>query len=151
MDTTTAKNAPHVVAPDQGPTLPWGPAGGTMRIIAGAESTAGCFSVCEMTEPPGGGAPLHVHHREAEAFYVLEGEVQVICGEMTATAGAGSFVFAPRDVPHKFAVLGDRPLRMLLLFSRPGFETFFREAAGAPPEPGTLSRYGLEILEQPEH
>jgi mannose-6-phosphate isomerase-like protein (cupin superfamily) len=62
-----------IVRSDAGEMLRWGP-GGKVRIVAGASSTDNSFSVVEVMDPPGGGAPLHVHHGEAEAFYILEGK-----------------------------------------------------------------------------
>jgi quercetin dioxygenase-like cupin family protein len=133
-----------------------------MRILAGADSTDGSFSVCEVTEEPGSAAPLHVHHGEAEAFYVLEGAIELTCGDDALTAAAGDFVYAPRDIAHKYVVVGDRPARVLLLFSRPGFESFFVEGGtpldrppAGPPDPELMGRlaekYRLEILEAPGH
>lgn len=150
-----------VVRDNEGPSVRWGPAG-IMRILAGAESTDGSFSICEATEPPGSAAPLHVHHAEAEAFYVLEGEIELTCGEETLTAGAGDFVYAPKGVPHKYAVVGHEPARVLLLFSRSGFESFFveggttlEEPPAGPPDPEEFQRlvrkYDLELLETPGH
>jgi quercetin dioxygenase-like cupin family protein len=133
-----------------------------MRILAGAESTDGSFSICEATEQPGGAAPLHIHHAEAEAFYVLQGEIELTCGDQTVTAGAGDFVYAPKDVPHKYVVAGQQPARVLLLFSRPGFESFFAEGGtpvdqppAGPPDPEEFQRlvrkYDMELLETPAH
>jgi mannose-6-phosphate isomerase-like protein (cupin superfamily) len=73
----------------------WGPAG-VVRILAGADSTDGTFSVVEAIEEPGSAAPLHVHHGEAEAFYILEGAIELTCGEDSLTASAGDFVYTPR-------------------------------------------------------
>jgi quercetin dioxygenase-like cupin family protein len=149
-----------LVKADDGLSLRWG-AAGVMRIVAGAEMTDGTFSVCEVTEPPGTAAPLHRHRAEAEAFYIIDGTVQLTCGRQTVTAGTGDFVYAPRGVPHKYAVIGDQPARMLLMFSRPGFESFFAEAGtplDAPVVPATralteqlLDKYDLELLEAPSH
>jgi quercetin dioxygenase-like cupin family protein len=133
-----------------------------MRILAGAESTDGSFSLCEATEPPGSGAPLHIHHAESEAFYVLQGEIELTCGDQTVTAGAGDFVYAPKDVPHKYVVAGQQPARVLLLFSRPGFGSFFAEGGtpvdqppAGPPDPEEFQRlvrkYDMELLETPAH
>jgi quercetin dioxygenase-like cupin family protein len=151
----------HVVREGDGTSLRWGPAG-VLRILAGADSTDGSFSVCEVTEPPGSGAPLHVHHAEAEAFYVLEGTLELICGDTVVTANAGDFVYAPKDVPHKYRVAGDATARLLLLFSRPGFEAFFAEAGtplddppAGPPDLVAFTRivekYDMELLETPGH
>jgi quercetin dioxygenase-like cupin family protein len=54
--------------------------------------------------PAGFGPPPHLHHREDEAFYVLEGQMTVTCGEQTWTATPGSFVLLPRGIPHAFTV-----------------------------------------------
>lgn len=153
--------AATVVRQSEGLSVRWGPAG-VMRILAGAESTDAKFSVCESIEPPGSGAPLHVHHAEAEAFYVLEGAIELTCGEQTLTARAGDFVYAPAVVPHKHTVIGQEPARVLLLFSRPGFETFFAEGGtpldqppAGPPDPAQFQRlvrkYDMELLEALGH
>ena len=145
----------------EGQTLRWGPTG-KVRILAGAGSTDGSFSVVECIEPPGSGAPLHVHHSEAEAFYILEGAVELTCGPEKLTARAGDFVYTPKDVAHKFTVVGDKPVRLLLMFSRPGFEMFFAEggfpvdrAIAAPPDVASFRRlvekYDMELLEVPGH
>jgi quercetin dioxygenase-like cupin family protein len=150
-----------VVRSGEGRTLRWGPRG-TIRIIAGASTTDRSFSIVESTEPPGSGAPLHVHHSEAEGFYILEGTLELTCGSQTVTARAGDFVYTPKDVPHKYTILGDKPARVLLLFSRPGFEMFFAEGGSpldqppsGPPNPEVFRRlvekYDMEILEPPAH
>jgi quercetin dioxygenase-like cupin family protein len=150
-----------VVRAGEGLSVRWGPAA-VIRIVAGAASTDGSFSIVEATEQPGSAAPLHVHHGEAEAFYIIDGMIELTCGEQTITARAGDFVYTPKDVPHKYAVAGEQPARVLLLFSRPGFESFFAEAGvpldqepAGPPEPEAFQRvvekYGMELLEMPGH
>src|SRR6185437_5783783 len=126
LDTTLGSGAAVVVRSGQGQTLGWG-RGGKVRIIAGAGSTDACFSLVEVTDAPGIGAPLHVHHGEAEAFYILDGTIELTCGNEVVVGHAGDFLYAPKDVPHKYLVVGDKPARLLLLFSRPGFEKFFAE------------------------
>lgn len=150
-----------IVRSGQGQIFRWGPEG-TIRILAGASSTDRSFSIVEAIEPPGGGAPLHVHHGEAEGFYILEGTIDLTCGDQTVTAQTGDFVYAPKEVPHKYVVAGDKPARLLLLFSRPGFETFFAEG-GSPldqPPPGPpnpelfrclVEKYDMELLQSPAH
>ena len=141
----------HVVHAGEGPTVKWGPAG-VLRIVAGADSTDGTFSLVEACEEPGSAAPLHVHHGEAEAFYVLDGQIELTCGEQTLTASAGDFVYTPKDVPHKYVVVGDKPARVLLLFSRSGFESFFAEAGAQPADlPRLVEKYDMELLEPIGH
>ena len=161
LSNTAAGAEAVVVRSGEGQTFRWGPQG-TIRILAGASNTDRSFSVVESTEPPGSGAPLHVHHGEAEGFYILDGRVELTCGGQTVAAGAGDFVYTPKDVPHKFVVAGDRPARMLILFSRPGFEMFFAEGGSpldrppaGPPNPDAFRRlvekYDMELLEMPAH
>jgi mannose-6-phosphate isomerase-like protein (cupin superfamily) len=150
-----------VVRGGEGPAVRWGQEG-RIRVLAGAESTDGSFSLVEVTEPPGSAAPLHVHHGEAEAFYILEGTLELTCGNDTVTATRGDCVYTPKEVAHKYVVVGDQPARVLLLFSRPGFESFFLEAGApvdqepvGPPDLDAFRRivesYDLELLETPGH
>src|SRR6185503_9984985 len=83
-----------------------------MTIKATARSTGGAYGLVESLIAPGFSPPLHVHHREDEAFWILEGDVSMRCGDRTFRAGPGAFVFLPRDVPHTFVVEGDVPARM---------------------------------------
>jgi mannose-6-phosphate isomerase-like protein (cupin superfamily) len=69
-------------------------------LKASQHSTGGALSVFETTVE--GGPPLHVHDREDECFYVLDGELTVRCGGDAFDAPAGSFVFLPRGRPHRF-------------------------------------------------
>jgi quercetin dioxygenase-like cupin family protein len=146
-----------LVRADEGETVQWGPVG-QIRVLASSHATDGSFSIVESIEPPGSGSPLHVHHGEAEAFWIIEGTLELTCGEDTLTASAGDFVYTPRDVPHKYVVVGEQPARVLLLFSRPGFEQFFLDAGApldgppsGPPDPHVLERYDLEVLAPPAH
>jgi mannose-6-phosphate isomerase-like protein (cupin superfamily) len=75
-----------------------------MTIKATAESTGGAFGLVEAIGPAASSSPLHVHHREDESFYLLEGRLTVRCGDRTFTAEPGSFTFLPRGVPHSFVV-----------------------------------------------
>jgi mannose-6-phosphate isomerase-like protein (cupin superfamily) len=134
-----------------------------MTIKATAESTGGAFGLVEAIGPAGSSPPLHVHHREDESFYLLEGRLTVRCGDRSFTAEPGSFTFLPRGVPHTFVVEGDEPARLLSLCVPGGFERYFADAGrpaegdGLPPdEPldiGLLRRvgagYGLEIVGPP--
>ena len=91
--------------------------------------------------PPGFASPYHVHHREDESFYALQGQVAFVCDGKWLTAGPGDFVFGPKNIPHGFKVTGTTPAQMLLLVSPGGFERFTRylsEPAVRPPRSRTL-------------
>ena len=110
---------PVVVRKDEGEARWW--FGGLAVIRATAADTGGRMTIVEMTEPPGAAAPLHVHHREDEAFWLLEGDAAFEVGGATIGARAGDYVFGPRDVPHRYTV-GDAGCRMLFICTPGGFE-----------------------------
>ena len=126
------------------------------------EQSGGRYSMAEVFVTPAGLVPLHVHHREDEAFYVLDGDLTIHIGDATHEAKAGSFVFGPRDVPHRY-VVNSPTARLLMIFSPAGFEGFIRGTsvpAGSltPPAPGEVEAdfdrvlvcadaYGAEVLE----
>ena len=74
--------------------------GGLSTIKARGKETGGLCTLIEMFEPQGVEVPIHVHHNEDEAFYVLEGQMSFYVGEETYKAAPGTFVFGPKDVPH---------------------------------------------------
>ena len=92
---------------------PTGPGGGsvwlagelyTSKVVS--EDTGGAFALAEAITPPEGGPPPHVHHREDEAFYVLEGELEFMTEDGTIRAGAGSFVHVPKGTLHTYKNVG---------------------------------------------
>jgi uncharacterized RmlC-like cupin family protein len=83
-----------------------------------------------------GEGPLHVHYREDEGFWILEGELTFEVGEERIKAGPGSFVFGPKDVPHRYTV-DSGPARLLCIFSPGDFEEFVY-ATSVPAEERTL-------------
>jgi quercetin dioxygenase-like cupin family protein len=105
-------------------------------IKATAEQTNGELSIVEMTEPPGAQAPLHVHHREDETFYILEGSATLYVGDETIEVRAGDVAFGPRDVPHRYDV-GPEGCRMLFICTPGGFERLVHDMS-RPAESLTL-------------
>lgn len=91
-------------------------------LSAASRSTMRRF---ENTIAPLDGPPLHIHANEDEAFYVLEGQLRFLLDGESHGAPSGSFVFLPRGTPHCFQNIGDRPARMLVLFTPSGMEHFF--------------------------
>jgi quercetin dioxygenase-like cupin family protein len=90
-------------------------------IKATAADTDGQMTIVEVTEPPGAEGPLHVHHREDEGFWLLEGSATFEVGDATIEASAGDYLFGPRDIPHRYTV-GDKGCRMLFICTPGGFE-----------------------------
>jgi quercetin dioxygenase-like cupin family protein len=132
-----------------------------MTFVISGRETGGAYTLTDSTVPPEGEAPPHVHRREDEAFWVLEGELEITAGQQTFVAQAGSFVHLPRDVPHTYKNVGPGPARFLTLMAPAGLEQFFREVgspdtgSSTPPPFGdreiqrlleAAPKYGVEIL-----
>jgi len=100
-------------------------------IKASSEGTDGRVAVIEHKGPHNSGSPLHVHHREDEWFYVLEGELTIWVGGQVVSAPQGAFVFGPKDTPHTFTVSAPEGARSLLVTEPAGFEGFMRSGAEA--------------------
>jgi quercetin dioxygenase-like cupin family protein len=152
---TPARN-PLVISSGEGRQL--NVVGDRIRVLVRAADTGGAFAVVDAQSPPGGGPPTHLHSREDEHFYVVEGEVEFIVAGKPVRASAGAYVFAPRNVPHKFQNVGAKPLRMTITIQPAGLERFFEEAdavfsVDGPPDMGKFldlcGKYGIDILEKP--
>lgn len=128
--TNTTTLAPAAVGSDDGEARWW--FGALAVIKATAADTGGAMTIVEMTEPPGAEAPLHVHHREDEAFWILEGSVTLSVGDEVIEATAGDYAFGPRDVPHRYTV-GPEGCRMLFICTPGGFEKLVREMSRPAP------------------
>lgn len=136
--------------------------GDVYRFLATGEDTGGRYALCDALVPPGSGPPPHVHSREEEGFYVLDGEITFTVNGERMVAGAGTFANVPIGVPHSFKNESDRPARMLITVAPAGLEQMFFEvgsplADGAttslPPTPAEIERlvaaaprYGIELL-----
>ncbi len=138
--------------------------GSLVTIKSSGATTGGQVAVMENHGPRGSGSPLHIHRREDEWFYVLEGELTFTVGGERIVATAGSFVYGPKDIEHTFTVTSDEA-RFLLVGQPAGFEDFVRAVgepaerneipppATEPPDPEGLARvaaeYGIEITGPP--
>jgi mannose-6-phosphate isomerase-like protein (cupin superfamily) len=128
---------------------------GVRFMIWGAE-TGGNFSLVEHPIPPRTlVAPIHLHTREDEYSYVLEGRMGALLGDDVVYAEPGDLVFKPRNQWHTFWNAGDTPCRILEIISSAGFEHFFKElgdrmveanaasVAEVPGLPELGDRYGI--------
>jgi mannose-6-phosphate isomerase-like protein (cupin superfamily) len=116
-----------VLAPGEGPRV--GVPGHPFEVKAGTEATGGSYALIEATIT-GEGPPQHVHGAEEEAFYVLEGQINVLVGDHVVHGEPGSFVLIPRGTIHTFWNAGTVPARMLVIVSPPGVEKFLAEVVG---------------------
>src|SRR4051812_13823973 len=139
--------------------------GARFERLVGAGDTAGLLAASIVTQPPGSGSPLHVHTREAEAWYLLEGTMSYVAGDETFHLDAGDFIYLPRNVPHAFRVTGASPVRFLGL-TLPGMVMDLYDEVGVPagerrlPDGGVSgadvarwievgARYGLRVVGPP--
>jgi quercetin dioxygenase-like cupin family protein len=127
MNTThTTTNTGHAVAAGEGERL-WIVAD-TMTLKATGESTAGSLVLLENLTTPGGGPPPHIHTREDEFWYVLDGTFEIRIGDEVHVLGPGGFAYAPRGTVHNFRNTAETPSRILVGFTPGGMEGFFRES-----------------------
>ena len=111
-----------------------GPAGGPATIKARAETTNGTFTALENVIAPQQGPPEHIHIREDEIYYILDGQLRFKVDQELLDAPTGSLVFIPRGTPHCFQNTGQDPAR-LVMFTPAGMERFFEGTAKLPPGP----------------
>lgn len=97
-----------------------------MTFLVNSEQTDGTFSMTEYLSKPGNEPPAHVHDREDEFLYVLEGQIDAYIGKEVFSAGQNEGVYFPKFVPHTFKILTPQ-LRMLIWMSPGGLEGYFRE------------------------
>jgi quercetin dioxygenase-like cupin family protein len=152
MSSTTSNNSPRQ------DTFWW--QGSVMEIKARAEDTGGALGVLEGSFfEEGYGPPIHVHSREDEVMYVLDGQIRFRVGDDEFVADPGTWVWQPRGVPHSFRVESEGA-RALVIFMPGGIERMFEdggvpagESAGPPQQEYDLEaaaalakRYGFEVV-----
>lgn len=128
-----------------------------MTIKLDAEKTGGAMAVIESVVQPGGGPPMHIHSKEDELFYVLEGRFKLWHGDMVLDVGAGDVAHLRRNGRHTYQNVGTAPGRLLTVITPAGFEGFFREVAkralSAPKDMVELNalagEYGLQFVGPP--
>lgn len=120
--------------------------------VSGAETNS-ALVFAEVRMPPGSAIPRHVHTREDEIFYVLEGKVGFTLDDREVVVGPETTFFGPRGVPHAYRCAGTSPARMLLSYAPAGLESMFKELAelsGAPPDFARVveivGRYGISFV-----
>ncbi len=151
--------APTLRTPAEGRTI--AVVGDVYRFLATGDDTNGKYAMWEAVVPPGGGPPPHVHSREEESFYVLDGEITFTVNGERIVATAGMFANMPVGTPHSFKNESNKPAKMLISVAPAGLEQMFFEC-GVPVEQGATTappptkaeikkmmeiapRYGIEI------
>jgi quercetin dioxygenase-like cupin family protein len=143
-----------VVQPGEGQAGGLVPGVGVVFKIDGVD-TGGAVSIVEHPFAVGALVPPHVHTREDEISYVLEGEIGFRSEDQEVVLAAGGYIIKPRNQVHAMWNAGSTPARMIEVISPAGFESFFRELTGlthdGPPDPAVVAelstRYGLPMLQ----
>jgi len=154
-----------IIHVDPGEGAAFSAVGDVFRVLASGQQTGGAYSLSEIRVSANNGPPPHVHSREDESFFVVEGEITFRIGDEKIVARPGTFILGPRGVPHTFKNTSQSPARMLVLVMPPGFENFVNEFAqpvpsfDSPPIPvsqneidkllAAAPNYGVQILPQP--
>jgi quercetin dioxygenase-like cupin family protein len=134
------------------------------QVRLSGEQTGGAFSVRDNLGRRGHASPVHVHDRDDETFFVLDGELRVLVGEEEHAAGPGAVAVLPRRLRHAYVVTS-ATARFLTLHTHSGFEQFAAEvgqpAQALTPSPGpagppdlaalarAAARHGITILAPP--
>jgi mannose-6-phosphate isomerase-like protein (cupin superfamily) len=134
-----------------------------VHVHIDGDASGGRLALAEERGRRGEMPPLHVHHRDDEAFYVIDGELSLFVAGEHLSLGPGQAALAPRGVPHCYRVESEEA-RWLVITTPAGFESFVREVAepaprdelppaGRPHDPAVLAqaaaKVGIEILGPP--
>ena len=134
-----------------------------VHVLVDGKTSGGGLALLNERGRGGDMPPLHVHRRDDETFYVLDGELTLFVAGEQIVLGPGQAAFAPRDVPHAYRVESDEA-HWLVITTPAGFDAFVREVAepapadelpptGRPVDPAVLGRAaakaGIEILGAP--
>ena len=148
-----------LMKPGQGTSLSI--VGDVLTFKAVGEDTAGQYTLVEVRVDPQIGPPLHIHHREAEAFYIQEGELEFQLDDQIVIATPGTFLYSPKGHLHSFRNNTTQRAKMLAWYMPAGIERFFAEigvevdnpdAPSVPATPAAIERvlaaapkYGIEF------
>ena len=135
--------------------------GDQLTFKLGAAQTRGLFAFAEAIVPPDGGPPPHIHRREDEMFFILDGQFAFTLADRTYPGSHGDAFYLPKGIVHTFKNFGGRPGRFLVGTTPCGFERFIPEAGcpctdrSAPPPPvdhaaiakllAACPKYGMEV------
>src|SRR5258708_22470826 len=86
------------------------------------EETGDSLCVAEVMAFPHNGPPPHIHHREDESFYVIDGAFSFLLGDRTFEAGPGFFRHVPKGTLHTYQNIGAQPGKTLVILTPAGFE-----------------------------
>ena len=141
---------PYVLEPGEG--LKTDIRGSSYTIKAGNEDTGGAFSVVESTLLADAVPPPHIHHKEIEAFQLLDGEISFTSAGQYLPLQSGGTALLPIGAPHTYSIDGDGTAELLLIAVPGGLEDYFLalgQAEGQPLSAEQASQFGVEPILPP--
>ena len=133
--------------------------GTKMTLKVSGSDSEGNYSLIEMIHPPNTGPALHIHSNAPEAYYVLEGNYSIKCGDREYQSQYGGFVFIPNGISHSYqsGLQGGK----VLVISPAELEGYFKEVEDIlfsqwkeiswNQEVEIAQRYGQEFLDSLKH
>jgi quercetin dioxygenase-like cupin family protein len=142
----TSAAAGFALAVGEGETFWWESQLFTIKCSTGGLGFVDC-NLEAGSEPP-----MHIHTREDEFIYVIDGEITVYVADEPLSVQAGGLAYLPRNMPHTFAVDGTGKAHAFLMYTPSGFERVFWEHRTADyvrgvPGPNA-ARHDLAVLGQ---
>ncbi|CAF1122316.1 unnamed protein product [Rotaria sordida] len=151
---------PFTVQPNQGDRFQVLAVANSQRIIKiRGNQTDGKIMIMEGEILVGEGPPIHVHHREDEYFHVLKGEIEFQIGEQRILGTAGTWVFAPRYIKHRYRNVNSPGAVLQFVFHPAGIEYYYEEVSKVivAQKPNwqneaadIAAKYGIELLGTPD-
>jgi quercetin dioxygenase-like cupin family protein len=138
-----ALSEPVLTGPGAGRSVTYG-GGSSAELKLAGEQSGGDWAVVEWRVRAGDEPPMHIHTREDETLYILEGEITAYLGDEKIEVKAGSYAALPKNVPHGFTVRGEEA-RLLITLEPAGAEHFFVPRDNADADP---AKFGL-IIQDP--
>lgn len=121
------------------------------ELLATSEQTGGTLGIFRQTIAPGSGPPTHLHLREDEFAYVVDGQFKFKLGDHVKAVPIGSFLFIPHKTPHGFKNVGTGPGVLLFGVTPGGFEMMFAERQGVDAETNKklMEKYHMQVVGPP--
>lgn len=121
--------------------------GDSVKFIATGEDTGGQYDLFDAYVPPNVGTTPHIHLKQDEGFYILDGQVEFQLDDTTFTATPGTFVNVPKGHIHAYRNLGTEPARMMVQGVPSGLDKLiedtsrpYSDPASPPPSDELLDR-----------
>jgi quercetin dioxygenase-like cupin family protein len=143
VDTSRSPLQATIVKPEQAVQLK--AFGLDLKVLLTPETTGGAISVLMGWHKPGEGPPDHVHFSQEEIFFILEGSYELTVGGQTSTAGAGTIVFIPRTVVHRFKNVGETTACMLDWSLPGGQDHYFKAISDLAAGDGFTGEKAMEL------